>query len=422
MFDKNNFELSDISVNRDIDTNIEANIGHIFRGKNYELTDESELGKVNKRQLNFLNLINPSFYILLISTILMSYIAITIFVGAINFKKDVDNLFMKVDGHIDEFELIVNNFPVNMSDFINGQMYKVVNVTELLIDKTIMEPKNFIEKSVNGFADGINIIIPNSNISNVRLELNIEPIYIEPLRLEKFNMEIPFRLKKIFGGVFSIITDIPYYIGLSLVIISVLLMLLVLMRSITIVLDYRSRWEFCCTLSFWIGIIIGGFFMICGFALIFVNNNYIGYVNEELSTIDNYIAGNISIYNNEVDKLELIMNGFINENLEKLILQTNKTVEELRQITEEVVNKILLVIPNASITIPRADIRISEYVNIDLDKLKIDPNLIQLKWLAELLSKILKPIIIILFIVGLIFIGLAIVTIISSCVKARKKN
>jgi hypothetical protein len=161
--------------------------------------------------------------------------------------------------------------------------------------------------------------------------------------------------------------------------------------------------------------------MFCGFVLVFVNNNYVVYVNEELTRIDNYISSNISVYNDGVDKVALKINEFINMNLEKLLEQTNRTVEELRKITEETVNKILLVIPNSSINIPMANIAMGEYVNIDLDKLKIDPNLIQLKWIAEILSMILKPMIIIIFIVGLIFSSLAIVTVVSSCVKAKKK-
>jgi hypothetical protein len=420
MFDKNKFELSDI--NTDINSDIEANLGVIFKGKQYELTDTSEIKKENKCRCNLLNLINPSLYILLIFTILITYVSISIMVGAINLKNDVNNLFTKIDGHIDDFEIIVNYFPVNMSDFINGQMDKVVNVTELLIDKTIMEPKNFIEKTVNGFSDGLSIIIPNSNLSKVNLELNIGEIEIGKVKLDKLNMEVPFRLKKVFGGILGVITDIPYYIGISLVLLSVILILIVFMRSIVLVLDYRSRWEFCCALSFWIGLIIGIFFMFCGFVLVFVNNNYIVYVNEELTRIDNSISGNISIYNDGVDKVAFKINEFINMNLEKLVEHTNRTVEELRKITEETVNKILLVIPNSSINIPMANIAMGEYVDIDLDKLKIDPNLIQLKWIANLLSMILRPIIIIIFIVGIIFNSLAIVTVVSSCVKAKQKR
>jgi hypothetical protein len=419
MFEKNNFELSDI--NTDINPDIEANLGVIFKGKRYELTDSSVIEKGQKKKCNFLNLINPSLYILLVSTILITYVSLSIFIGAINFKNDIDNVFTKIDGHIDDFEIIINNLPINMSNFINGQMDKVVNVTELLIDKTITEPKNFIEKTINGFVDGLTIIIPNSNLSKVKLELNMESIRIDLVKLEKFNMEVPFRLKKVFGGVLGVMTDIPYYIGLSLVLISIILILIFFMRSIVLVLEYRSKWDFCCELSFWIGLIIGIFFMFCGFVLVFLNNNYIGYVNDELTRIDNYIAGNITVYNDGVDNVGLIINEFINMNLEKLLEHTNKTIEELRKVTEETVNKILLVVPNSSINIPMANIAMGEYVDIDLDKLKIDTNLIQLKWIANLLSMILRPIIIIIFIVGLIFSSLAIVTVVSSCVKAKKK-
>ena len=363
----------------------------MFKKAEYELSEvgasiETNEKKVYDRKISIRNLCKVEFYFLFVFTLFLSIIGINIFIGCANLKSNYEVGVNKVENDVKLVEDFINFLPTNFSFWINQQTTAIDGITNEIVTYGILTPTNFINTTINQFVDNLNIIL-GGTVSGVNLILSINKVDIPEIFFTPWNLDIP--VEKVIQ-VMDIIVNIPYYFGVFNLVISILFIMICVTRAIILFFDFRSRLDFICKISFWIGFIFGLVFLFIMCSLIYVHFLYVENVGRKIQEVQGYIEGNITIYNDFMDTNEVIVGEFISENLNVLVNVTNKMIEELRIVLEENVNRILSL--NARFIFDKLDL---VEIFVSLDDFKIDPKIIDLEWINEKIQSILVALIIV---------------------------
>jgi hypothetical protein len=282
-------------------------------------------------------------------------------------------------------EDFINYLPSNFSFWINEQTTVIDGITNEIVVYSVRKPTTFLNTSINEFVGRLNVI-GGGMIPGVDLQLNIDTVDIPEIYFENWNMDIP---TSELINVLRIMIDIPYYFGVICLSVSILFMSVCFGKGIVLVMDYRSRLNFIFKISFWIGLIFGLLFLLLTFGLLYVHFLYVDNVGKRIEEVQGYIEGNITVYNNFMDENGVLMSVFISENLNVMVNTTNELVEQLRNMIQENLNRILAM--NIEILLDKFDL---VNVIVSLDDFKIAPNIIDLLWVNEKINSIFVGLII----------------------------
>jgi hypothetical protein len=353
----------------------------------YELSQVTE--KENTRKISLKNLIQTDFYLLFLFTLFFSIIGVTIFVGCFKFQTKINSGTKDIENIIQTIKEFINHIPSNFSHWINERTNTIDNVTNDIVTYAVLTPAKFINTTVN------QIIYPTT----VNIKLHIDPIDIPEIYLENLNLNIPIDE---FIQVLNLILNIPFYFGLGCLVLSIILITLCLGKAIMLVLDYQSR---IFKISFWIGLIFGLLFVILTFCILYIYILYINNVGNKIEEIQNYIEGNITIYNDFLDQNEIIVSAFISDQLNFLVNTTNQLVEQLRDVIMDHLNPIL---SNPLLIIfDKLDL---VNIMISLDNFKINSKSLNLLWINEIIHNIFISFIVSSTFTSLFFIFLSIIS------------
>lgn len=364
----------------------------------YELSDRlggSVEKKVYERSRSLRNLLNVDYYILFCFTLFISMIGITIFVGCLTLKTNFENGMRDFEDGVQSVEDFINYLPTNFSIWINQQTTSIDAITNDIVLYGIRSPTSFVNTSINELVDRLNVI-GGGMISGVDLQLDIETVDIPEIHFENWKVDIP---TSEIGNVIRIMIDIPYYFGVICLSISILFISICFGKGVVLVMDFRSRWNVIFKISFWIGLIFGLLFLVLTFCLLYIHFLYIDNVGRKIEEIQGCIEGNITLYNYFMDRNEDLVSGFISDNLNVMVNTTNNLVEQLRELIEENLNRILAM--NIEILIDKLDL---VNVLVSLDDFKVDPRIVDLLWINEKINSIFIGLIIISSITGLFFV------------------
>lgn len=356
----------------------------------YELSEvgssiESGEKKIRERNRSLKNLLNVDYYILFIFTVFFSIIGITIFTGCSALKNNFESGMREFEYGVEMVEDFINYLPSNFSFWINEQTTVIDGITNDIVVYSVRKPTTFLNTSINEFVGRLNVI-GGGMIPGVDLQLNIDTVDIPEIYFENWNMDIP---TSELINVLRIMIDIPYYFGVICLSVSILFMSVCFGKGIVLVMDYRSRLNFIFKISFWIGLIFGLLFLLLTFGLLYVHFLYVDNVGKRIEEVQGYIEGNITVYNNFMDENGVLMSVFISENLNVMVNTTNELVEQLRNMIQENLNRILAM--NIEILFDKFDL---VNVIVSLDDFKIDPKIIDLLWVNEKINSIFVGLII----------------------------
>jgi uncharacterized membrane protein len=350
----------------------------------YELSEvgasiESGEKKIRERNRSMKNLLNVNYYILFIFTVFFSIIGITIFNGCSELKTNFESGMREFEHGVKTVEDFINYLPTNFSFWINEQTTVIDGITNEIVLYSVRKPTTFLNTSINEFVNRLNDI-GGIMILGVDLQLNIDTIDIPEIYFDNWNMDIPTNE---LINVLRIIIDIPYYFGVICLSVSILFMCICFVKGLSLVMDYRSRFNFIFKISFWIGFIFAILFLLLTIGLIYVHFLYVENVGKKIEEVQRYIEGNITVYNNFMDQNEVLMSVFISDNLNVMVNTTNQLVEQLRNMIQENLNRILAM--NIEILLDKFDL---VNVVVSLDDFKIDPKIIDLLWINEKINSI----------------------------------
>ena len=381
----------------------------MVRKAEYEL---SEVGtsletKVYDRKKSIKNLCKVEYYLLFVFTLFLSIISIIIFIGCSNLKKNYVLGKNEITNSIRNAEDLINNLPTNLSTWINQQSSQIVQISNDIVVNGILKPVDFINTTTNQFVDNLNIILGGA-IPSVNLNISIANVNIPQIYFEPWNLEIPV-IEWI--QIFDAMVDIPYYFGVTCLCISVLFICVCFGSGLGLFFDYRSKFQFVCRISFWIGLIFGIISFLIMFSLIYVHFLYTINVSQNIINVQGYIHGNLTLYNNFIDENELLVSKFISDNLNFMVNVSNKLIQELQIGLENNINRIL----STNIKLDFVFIDLVN-INISFDDLKIPIDLINIVWIDEKIKSVFIGMIIISAIFAILFTIMVIIV----CVEKRK--
>lgn len=371
----------------------------------YELSEvgasiESGEKKIRERNRSLKNLLNVDYYILFLFTVFFSIIGITIFTGCSDLKNNFESGMGEFEHGVKTVEDFINYLPSNFSFWINEQTTVIDGITNEIVLYSVRKPTTFLNTSINELVGRLNVI-GGGMIPGVDLQLNIDTVDIPEIYFDNWNMDIPTNE---LINVLRIIIDIPYYFGVISLSISILFMSICFGKGVTLVMDYRSRFHFIFKISFWIGFIFGILFLLLTIGLLYVHFLYVENVGKRIEEVQGYIEGNITVYNNFMDQNEILMSLFISDNLNVMVNTTNQLVEQLRNMIQENLNRILAM--NIEILLDKFDL---VNVIVTLDDFKIDPKIIDLLWINEKINSIFIGLIVFSGVTGSFFVLLFVI-------------
>ena len=365
----------------------------------YELSEvgssiESQEKKSYQRNRSFKNLLKVDYYLLFVFTLFLSIVCINIFIACSTLKRNYQSGISDLEIAVKSVEDFINYIPTNFSSWINEQSSNIDSIGSDIVIYAVQKPTEFINRTINEFVDDLNVITSGS-IHKVNLELNIGDINIPEIQFSPWNLDIP--ISKVMN-VLQVIVDIPYYFGVACLIITILFIAILFGRGISMVFDYRSRFQFLCRTSFWIGMIFGILFIVLTVCFIIVHVLYVENVGKKIEDVQRNIEEDIALYNHFMDENAVLVGKFMSDNLNILVNKTNDLVEQLRKQIENNVNQIL----NTNIHISFDPIDLVNII-INFEDFKVDPDIIDLRWINEKINSVLIGIIVFCAVIGVFF-------------------
>jgi hypothetical protein len=351
--------------------------------------------KIYKTTRTIRNLFHEDFYLLFIFTLFLSMLSVTIFINCYHLYSNYHMTIEKIMDHIDSFESTIEYVPKNISKWINHQSKEIESISNHVVFYAVERPTQFLNTTINQFVNVLNPLT-GSTTSLVNLELSIQIPEIPDISLGEWKIDIP---KDDLRYIMDVLLSIPYYFGVSCLVISILFISILFAKGLILYLDYQFRYNFLTKPSFWIGIIFSLLFFSLMLSTIYIHYRYVKESSQNIHSIEDQIQHLIVNYNHFMDENESKMSNLINHHINVIVNHTNNLVEQLSDLIETRLSVIL----SRQIELYFDKLDLSSIL-IRLDTFQIDPDIVDLSWIIDRIESIFIGFIILFAILTLFFV------------------